>query len=79
MNFAGMGAPLMKHVRAGKNVAAPNDLLGELIKGGAQLIACQMSMDVMGIRHEELIDGAELGGVAAFLAVAQESATTLFI
>lgn len=38
-----------------------------------------MSMDVMGIRHEELIDGAELGGVAAFLAEAQESVTTLFI
>ena len=79
MNFAGMGAPLMKHVMAGKNVATPNELLGELIKGGAQLIACQMSMDVMGIRHEELIDGVELGGVAAFLAEAQESATTLFI
>jgi tRNA 2-thiouridine synthesizing protein A len=79
MNFAGMGAPLMKHVMAGKHVAKPVELLGELIKGGAQIIACQMSMDVMGIRHEELIDGVELGGVAAFLAEAQESATTLFI
>lgn len=79
MNFAGFGAPLMKHVMASKNVAKPADLLGELIKGGAQLIACQMSMDVMGIAHEELIDGVELGGVAAFLSEAQESSTTLFI
>lgn len=79
MNFAGMGAPLMKHVMAGKNVAKPVELLSELIKGGAQIIACQMSMDVMGIRHEELIEGVELGGVAAFLGEAQESATTLFI
>jgi tRNA 2-thiouridine synthesizing protein A len=79
MNFAGFGAPLMKHVMAGKNVAKPADLLQELVKGGAQIIACQMSMDVMGIRHEELIDGVELGGVAAFLSEAQDSATTLFI
>jgi len=79
MNFAGLGAPLMKHVMAGKKVAKPAELLGNLIEGGAQLIACQMSMDVMGIRHEELIAGVELGGVAAFLAEAQESGTTLFI
>jgi len=79
MNFAGLGAPLMKHVMAGKHVAKPADLLAELIRGGAQIIACQMSMDVMGFRQEELIDGVELGGVAAFLGEAQESATTLFI
>jgi NADPH-dependent 2,4-dienoyl-CoA reductase/sulfur reductase-like enzyme/peroxiredoxin family protein/rhodanese-related sulfurtransferase/TusA-related sulfurtransferase len=79
LNFAGLGAPLMKHVMAAKNVAKPAELLGNLIEGGAQLIACQMSMEVMGIRHEELIDGVELGGVAAFLAEAQESGTTLFI
>ncbi len=79
MNFAGMGAPLMKHVMAEKRVATPAQLLADLVEGGAQIIACQMSMDVMGIRKEELIDGVELGGVAAFLGEAQESATTLFI
>ena len=42
------------------------ELLKNLQEGGAQLIACQMSMDVMGIRHEELIDGVKIGGVAAF-------------
>jgi NADPH-dependent 2,4-dienoyl-CoA reductase/sulfur reductase-like enzyme/peroxiredoxin family protein/TusA-related sulfurtransferase/rhodanese-related sulfurtransferase len=79
MNFSGIGAPLMKHVMAAKNVAKPVELLRELIDGGAQIIACQMSMDVMGIAHEELIAGVEIGGVAAFLSEAQESSTTLFI
>jgi NADPH-dependent 2,4-dienoyl-CoA reductase/sulfur reductase-like enzyme/peroxiredoxin family protein/TusA-related sulfurtransferase/rhodanese-related sulfurtransferase len=79
MNFAGIGARMMKMVMRDKRVDTPADLLQSLIAGGAQIIACQMSMDVMGIREEELIRGVELGGVAAFLAEAQESGTTLFI
>lgn len=79
MNFAGFGAPLIRKVMRDKGVETPAALLQNLIAGGAQLIACNMSMDVMGIRHEELIDGVELGGVAAFLGEAAESATTLFI
>lgn len=79
MNFAGFGAPLIRKVMRDKGVETPAVLLQNLINGGAQLIACNMSMDVMGIRHEELIDGVELGGVAAFLGEAAESAITLFI
>ncbi len=79
MNFAGMGAKLIRKVMRDKKVDDAANLLQNLVDGGAQLIACQMSMDVMGIRYEELIEGVELGGVAAFLAEAQESATTLFI
>jgi tRNA 2-thiouridine synthesizing protein A len=79
MNFAGLGARLMKWVMRDKRVDTPADLLHSLMTGGAQIIACQMSMDVMGIRAEELIPGVDLGGVAAFLAEAQESGTTLFI
>lgn len=79
MNFSGMGAPLMKHIMASKRVATPTELLTGLISGGAEIIACQMSMDVMGFKQEELIDGIEIGGVAAFLAEAEESGTTLFI
>jgi tRNA 2-thiouridine synthesizing protein A len=79
MNFAGLGARMMKWVMRDKRVDTPASLLRNLIDGGAQIIACQMSMDVMGIRAEELMDGVELGGVAAFLAEAQESGTTLFI
>ena len=79
MNFAGMGAWLIRKVMRDKRVEEAAQLLKNLQEGGAQLIACQMSMDVMGIRHEELIDGVELGGVAAFLDEAHQSAVTLFI
>lgn len=79
MNFGGFGAKLIRKVMRDKRVDDASTLLQNLVDGGAQLIACQMSMDVMGIRHEELIDGVELGGVAAFLGEAHESATTLFI
>ena len=79
MNFAGMGAWLIRKVMRDKRVEEAAQLLKNLQEGGAQLIACQMSMDVMGIRHEELIDGVELGGVTAFLDEAHQSATTLFI
>lgn len=79
LNFGGAGAWLMKKIMHSKNVETPQSLLKGLIDGGADIIACQMSMDVMGIRHEELIDGVEIGGVAAFIGEAQESGTTLFI
>ena len=79
MNLTGMGAWLTWKVMRDKRVEEAAQLLKNLQEGGAQLIACQMSMDVMGIRQEELIDGVELGGVAAFLGEAQESGTTLFI
>ena len=79
LNNAGLGVKLMRKVMRDKGVDSPASLLASLIEGGAQLIACQMSMDVMGIHQEELIDGVEIGGVAAFLGEAQESGTTLFI
>lgn len=79
MSFAGMGAWLIRRVMRDKRVEEAAQLLKNLQEGGAQMIACQMSMDVMGIRHEELIDGVELGGVAAFLDEAHQSAVTLFI
>ncbi|WP_370674497.1 FAD-dependent oxidoreductase [Pleomorphomonas sp. PLEO] len=79
MNFAGLGGRLMRKVMGDKHVDSPASLLASLVDGGATLVACQMSMDVMGIRREELIDGVEIGGVATFLGRAQQSATTLFI
>ena len=79
MNFAGLGGRLMRKVMGDKHVDTPASLLASLVDGGATLVACQMSMDVMGIRREELIDGVEIGGVATFLGSAQQSATTLFI
>lgn len=79
MNFGGFGAKLIRKVMRDKGVDSAATLLKNLVDGGAQLIACNMSMDVMGIRQDELIDGVELGGVAAFLGEAADSETTLFI
>ncbi|MDD2775101.1 MAG: FAD-dependent oxidoreductase [Gallionella sp.] len=79
MDMHGLGAKMIRKVMHDKGVETPGHLLQSLIDGGAQLIACQMSMDVMGIDKTELIDGVEIGGVAAFLGEASESNTTLFI
>ena len=79
MDMHGLGAKMIRKVMHDKGVETPGNLLHNLVEGGAQLIACQMSMDVMGIQKEELIDGVEIGGVAAFLGEAGESGTTLFI
>lgn len=59
------------------NVAKLSDLLEMAVEGGVRLIACQMSMDVMGIKKEDLIDGIEIAGAAAFLSYASENAITL--
>ena len=67
MNFLGAGGRLMRKVMRDKHVDDPADLLAALVSGGAALVACQMSMDVMGLSREELIDGVEIGGVATFL------------
>ena len=79
MDMHGLGAKMIRKVMHDKGVESPGKLLQSLIDGGAHLIACQMSMDVMGIQKEELIDGVQIGGVAAFIGEASESETTLFI
>jgi peroxiredoxin family protein len=59
------------------NVAKLSELLEIAVEGGVRLIACQMSMDVMGIKKENLIDGIEIGGAATFLSYASENAMVL--
>ncbi len=59
------------------NVAKLSELLEMAVDGGVRMIACQMSMDVMGIKKEDLIDGIEIGGAASFLSYASENAITL--
>jgi peroxiredoxin family protein len=59
------------------NVAKLSDLLAMAVEGGVRLIACQMTMDVMGIKKEDLIDGIEIGGAATFLSYASENAISL--
>lgn len=79
MNMMGMGTKMMKHVMEQKNVDSVETLIENAKKLGIQLIACAMSMDVMGIKKEELIDGVEVAGVATYLGKTDDSNLNLFI
>ncbi len=61
------------------NVATVPELLQQCVDLGVKLIACQMTMDVFGLKREDLIDGVEIGGAATFLNFASGAHTTLFI
>lgn len=79
MNMGGMGTKMMRSVMKEKNVDSLETLMRQAIDSGVKLVACTMSMDVMGIREEELIDGVELAGVASYLGDAEKSNVNLFI
>ena len=79
MHFGGMGKKMMVDRMASKDLPNVNGLLEDALKGGARLVACSMSMEAMGIRKEELIEGVEIGGVAEFLGSSAKSGTNLFI
>lgn len=79
MNMMGMGTSMMKKVMRDKNVSSLEELMKSAMDNGVKLVACTMSMDVMGIRKEELIDGVELAGVASYLGDAEKSNVNLFI
>ena len=79
MNFAGFGAPMMKNVMKKKNVSSLQELIETARMQEIKMIACTMSMDVMGIKEEELIDGLEFAGVATYLGEADEANLNLFI
>lgn len=79
MHFGGLGTLMMKHVMKSKNVATLSELVAQAQANGVKLLACQMAMDVMGLKPEELIDGVEIAGVATFLNDAEQSNTNLFI
>lgn len=79
MHMLGAGTAMMKHVMRSKNVDSLPDLMQQAMDSGVKLIACAMSMEVMGIKREELIDGIEIGGVARFLDDADQSNMTLFV
>ena len=79
MNMAGMGTAMMKKVMNDKNVDSLETLMQHALDSGIRLVACTMSMDIMGITKEELIDGVEFAGVASYLGDAEESNVNLFI
>ena len=79
MNMMGMGAKMIRMVMKNKNISSLEDLIQSAIDSGIEIIACQMSMDVMGITQEELIDGVKIGGVGYYLGEAEDSNVNLFI
>ena len=79
MHMMGMGTAMMKYRMGSKGLPNVQGLLADAQKSGVRLVVCSMSMEAMGIRHEELIDGVEVGGVADFLGSSAEAATSLFI
>lgn len=79
MNMGGIGAGMIKGLMKKHNVPLLDELIKQAVDGGAKLIACNMSMDLMGIKAEELIDGIEFGGVAAYLDAAEDADVNLFI
>lgn len=79
MNMGGMGAKMIRGVMKNKNVDSLEDLIKLAQSNGVELLACSMSMDVMGIKKEELVDGVKMAGAAAMIANAEESDMSLFI
>ena len=79
MNMGGMGAKMMKGVMSSKNVDSLESLIEKALSGGVHIVACTMSMDVMGIKKEELIDGIDFGGVASYLAETDDASLNLFV
>ena len=74
-----MATMMMKNWMGKQNVPSIPDLLAVCQESGVKLIACQMSMDVMGIHKEDLVDGCEFAGAGTFLGYASEAAITLFV
>ncbi|MDD3903878.1 MAG: FAD-dependent oxidoreductase [Sphaerochaeta sp.] len=79
MNMGGMGSKMMKQRMKKKNVDQVQQMFEDAKKVGVRMIACQMSMDIMGITKEELLDGVEIGGVATYMGAASKSKVNLFI
>lgn len=79
MNFAGMGPAMMKKLAQERHVASPQELMDLAKDLGVKLIPCQMTMDLMGLKREDLIDGLEEPAGATTALLAAQEAVTLFI
>jgi peroxiredoxin family protein len=81
MNMGGMGTAMMKSLMKKKNVASVEEMLELAAELGVRMYVCEMSMDLMGFKREEMIDYPNLSfcGVAKFLEEAQNSKIQLFI
>lgn len=79
MHMGGMGDKMIRGLMKKHNVDSLEDLIQQALDAGVNIVACNMSMDLMGVKEEELIDGVSFGGVATYLAEGEESDINLFI
>ncbi|NOU73603.1 hypothetical protein GC098_19620 [Paenibacillus sp. LMG 31458] len=79
MNFGGMGPKMIKHVMKKHNALSLPQLIELAQEQGVKLVACTMTMDLLGLQQEELLDGIEYAGVAAYLGDAADAKVNLFI
>lgn len=79
MNMMGIGARMMRYIMTRKGVDSLESLRQQAIDNGVEFIACQMSMDVMGVKREELLDHVTMGGVATYMERADRANVNLFI
>jgi peroxiredoxin family protein len=79
MNFAGAGEPLMRKVMKEQNAMSLEELFESAREQDVKFVACTLSMDILGFKEDELIDGIEYAGVAAYLGEADEANVNLFI
>jgi peroxiredoxin family protein len=79
MNFAGAGSPMMRKATKDAGGMSLEELFDSAVEQGVKFIACTLSMDILGFKAEELIDGIEFEGVAAYLGHADEANVNLFI
>ena len=79
LNMAGIGSRMMRMLMRRKRIDSLESLIKQAQENGVEMIACTMSMDVMGVKQEELMDNVTLGGVATYLERAEEANVNLFI
>ena len=79
MNMGGLGSRMMRWIMRSKKIDSLEELIRQAQENGVEMIACTMSMDVMGVRQEELMDNVTLGGVASYLDRTEEANLNLFI
>jgi NADPH-dependent 2,4-dienoyl-CoA reductase/sulfur reductase-like enzyme/peroxiredoxin family protein/rhodanese-related sulfurtransferase/TusA-related sulfurtransferase len=79
MNMFGLGSLMMRFVMRKKNIDTLEALIEQAQAAGVEFIACKMSMDVMGVQEEEIMDGVNFAGVATYLEKSEEANMSLFI
>jgi peroxiredoxin family protein len=79
MNMAGMGPQFFKYLMQQRNIQSLPNMIALAQELGVKMVACEMSMGVMGVTRAELLDNIEYGGVARYLGDASKSKVTLFI